>query len=265
MLTKEQEIIQTMNCNQVLYATLPRRIKASIIDGVVLMALFILCPLAIGTMTGSETGLNAIAMYTPPLLLEPFLISYLGFTLGQYIFGIQVIRLDNGEKCPLVASFARYYTKLLLGSLSMVYMLFSKKHQAIHDHVAKTLVVLSHKKIEQNPEFAIYGEKEQDFENDVTFAYPSILRRFVFFCIWIVVASIAFGILFEGAALLILPGYTLDTDKMPKQIEVAANLLYSIMFISLAVFASKGYLPGAKRKKKEIEVVQEKPIGKDWF
>ena len=250
-----------MNCNQVLYATLPRRVKASIIDGVVLMALFILCPLAIGSLTGSESGLNAIAMFTPLFLLEPILITYLGFTLGQFIFGIQVVRVDTGGKCPLLASFARYYTKILLGSLSMVYMLFSKKHQAIHDHVAKTLVVLSHKKIEQNPEFAKYGETEQEFENDITYTYPSILRRFGFFCIWIVVASIVFGVLIEGAALLMLPGYTLDTEKMPKQIEVAANLLYSIMFISLAVLASKGYLPGAKREKIEIKAVQEKSTG----
>jgi hypothetical protein len=75
-----------METNQVLYATLPRRIKASIIDGVVLLALFILSPFIIGTLVGKDTGLSAIAMFTPPLLLEPILISFLGFTLGQYTF-----------------------------------------------------------------------------------------------------------------------------------------------------------------------------------
>ena len=254
-----------MNCNQVLYATLPRRIKASIIDGFVLMVFMIICPLAVESLIGGESRLNAIAMFAPLFLLEPILISCLGCTLGQYIFGIQVIRADTDGKCPLLASFGRYYAKVLLGSLSMVYMLFSKKHQAIHDHVAKTVVVLSRKKIEQNPEFANYGETEQDFENDIAYSYPSILRRFGFFCVWIVVASIAFGVLIEVAALLLIPGYTLNTQKIPMPIELVANLLYSIIFISLAVFASKGYLPGAKRKKKEIEIVQEKPTGKDWF
>lgn len=239
--------------NRVLYATLPRRIKASIIDGVVLLALFILSPLIIGALIGRDTGLNAIAMYTPPLLLEPLLISFLGFTLGQYIFGIQVVRLDTGGKCPLVASFARYFTKTILGSLSVAYMLFSKKHQAIHDYLAKTVVVLSHKKIERSPEFARNGEIEQNLEDDVTYAYPSVQRRFGFFCIWAVVILIAFGFIVEGAALLLLPGYTLDTEKLPKQIEVASNVLYSIMFIGIAVLATKGYLPGAKRKLKEIE------------
>src|SRR6266545_5365440 len=205
-----------VHSNKVLYATLPRRIKASIIDGVVLLALFILSPLIIGTLTGNDTGLSAIAMFTPPLLMEPILISFVGFTLGQYLFGIQVVRLDTGGKCPLAASFARYFTKTILGSLSIAYMLFSKKHQAIHDYLAKTLVVLSHKKIERSPEFAKHGEIEQDLENDVTYTYPSVPKRFGFFCIWTVVISIVFGIVVEGAALLLLPGYTFETEKMPK-------------------------------------------------
>lgn len=236
----------------VLYATLARRIKASIIDGIVLGALFILSPLVINSLTGKVSGLNAIAMYIPLFLTEPFLISYLGFTFGQYIFGIQVVRLDTGGKCPIVASFARYYTKIFLGSLSMIYMLFSKKHQAMHDHVAKTLVVLSHDKIERKPEFAKYGEPEQNLEKDSIYSYPSALRRFGFFCIWTIFLSIIFGVAIEGAALSLLPGYTLDTERLPKPIELSVDCFYSIFFIVLAMLASKGYLPGAKRKKKEL-------------
>jgi hypothetical protein len=119
--------------------------------------------------------------------------------------------------------------------------------------LAKTLVVLSHKKIGRNPEFAQYGEIEQDLENDVAFTYPSVVRRFGFFCIWAVVMSIVFVFLVELAAIMLLPGYSFETEKMPKEIEVASNVLYSIIFIGLAVLASKGYLPGARKKLKTIE------------
>lgn len=234
-----------------LYATLPRRIKASIVDGIVLLTLIILSPLIVGSITGKDSGLNALAMFAPPLLLEPILISYLGFTLGQYVFGIKVVRLDTGGKCPLIASFARYYTKALLGSLSMAYMLFSKKHQAIHDYVAKTLVVLSDKRIDRNPDFAEYGEFEQDLEGD--YIYPSALKRFGFFLLWLVPVSIVYGIVVEVAALLMLPGYTIETEELPKGIDIATDLIGSIVFIAFAVLASKGYLPGAKRKLKLIE------------
>jgi len=104
--------------NQVLYATLTRRVKASIVDSIVVLVLIIICPLAIGTMVGGETALSPIAMVAPTLL-EPLLITCLGFTLGQYLFGIQVIRQDTGGKCPLAALFGRYVIKIILGGLSM--------------------------------------------------------------------------------------------------------------------------------------------------
>lgn len=255
-----------MDTTKVLFATLPRRIKAAIIDGVVLLTLMILSPLMISMLIGRDTGANAIAMYFPPLLLEPLLISFLGFTLGQYIFGIQVIRMDTGGKCPLLVSFLRYFVKTILGSFSMVYMLFSKKHQAIHDHLAKTLVVLSRRRIEQNPEFANNGETEQNIEVDITYKYPSTIRRFILFCIWAAIILIALGIVAECTSLILVPGYTLDTEKMPKQIEVIYNLIYAVLFIWSAVLASKGQLPGARRRKNETQTVQEAPSEKEeWF
>ena len=237
-----------------IYATLPRRVKASIIDGIVLFALFILIPMAVGTFDNNETPIKAILMFAPLFLLEPFLITYWGCTLGQYIFGMQVVRIDTRLKCPLLVSFARYYTKLLLGSLSLIYMLFSGKHQAIHDHLTKTIVLLSSKKIERNPEFASQGVSEQIFEVD--YVYPSPLRRFGIFVLWYILVSILWGILIEGTALLALPGYTIDTETLPKHIDTAVDFLSAIIFILMAILASKGYLPGAKRKKREIDTTE---------
>lgn len=236
---------------QVLYATLPRRVKASIIDGVILITLFIVPPLLISTLLGNDTGLNATAMFVPPLLLEPFLITYFGSTIGQYIFGIQVINADTGKKCSFIKSFVRYLTKLPLGAFSLVYMLFSNKHQAIHDIAAKSLVVLSTKRIAQNPSFANYGESEQNHEKDSAYQYPSSLRRFLFFCLWFVLSSFLFGLTIELIALSFIPGYTLETENLPKHIDIATDVIGSIIFISIAVLASKGYLPGAKRKKRQ--------------
>lgn len=73
-----------IDTSQVLYATLPRRIKASILDGVILLVLIIMFYLivGVGTLVGRDTWLNSIAMFTPPLLLEPYLITFFGFTLG---------------------------------------------------------------------------------------------------------------------------------------------------------------------------------------
>jgi uncharacterized RDD family membrane protein YckC len=251
--SRREEIESLMDTAQVLYATLPRRIKAAIIDGVVLLTLMILSPLTISMLVGRDSGANAIVMYIPPLLLEPFLITFLGFTLGQYILGIQVIRAESGGKCPLPVSFLRYFAKAILGSLSMIYMLFSKKHQAIHDHFAKTLVVLSPKRVAQNPEFANLGETEQNLEADITYNYPSAFKRFILFCVWAAITLIVLGIVAESTALILVPSYTVETEKMPMQIEVIFNLIYAVLFIWLAVLASKGLLPGARKKSKVLE------------
>ncbi len=236
--------------NQRLFATLPRRLKASIIDGIILLSLFIISLLAIGAVIDNETVLKPIAILAPVLLIEPLLITYLGFTIGQYIFGIQVVRVTGHSKCPLLVSFVRFYTKILLGSLSLVYMLFSKSRQAIHDHLAKTIVVLSKRKLEMTPEFAEHGESEQILEEEYT--YPTPIRRFGLFVLWYVVVSIVFGILIEAVALLTVPEYSIDTDKLPESIDTASGFVLSILFFVLAVLAAKGYLPGAKRKRKEL-------------
>ena len=59
----------------ILCATLLRRIKANSIDGFVVLALFVLSPLAVGAITGRETGLNGVVMFAPLLVLEPLLVS----------------------------------------------------------------------------------------------------------------------------------------------------------------------------------------------
>lgn len=48
---------------------------------------------------------------------------------------------------------------------------------------------------------------------------------------------------------MFVPDYTLDTEELPKHIDIATNVLGSMLFITIAVLASKGQLPGAKRKK----------------
>ena len=240
-----------MNDSRILYATLPRRIKASIVDSVVLLTLMIISPVVIGLWIPRGTGLSGAAMFAPPLFLEPLLISYLGFTLGQYLFGIRVVRIDGGGHCPLAPSFLRYLTKTVLGGVSVAYMLFSRKHQAIHDHVASTLVVLSAAKIEKQPGFARHGELEQDLGGE--YIYPSPLRRFMLFLVWLMPASVLLGMTIVCTALFVVPGYTVTTEKLPKAFEIAGNFAGSILFISMAVLASKGYLPGARRKRTVAE------------
>ena len=203
---------------------------------------------------GNDTPVNSLAMFAPIFLLEPFLVTYLGSTLGQYFMGMQIVRVDTNSKCPLLMSFPRYYTKLLLGGLSVIYMLFSGKHQAIHDHLAKTVVVLSSKKIEKKPTLANKGEPERILDAD--YIYPSAMRRFGIFILWAIFANFIIGLLAEISALLILPDYTLETGALPESIEITVGLISLMISFVLAMQAAKGRLPGAKRKRRNTDSEQ---------
>lgn len=174
-------------------------------------------------------------------MIEPILVSYLGYTVGQYFLGIEVIRARTGSKCPLLVSFVRSCAKYILGTISLFYMLFSNKHQAIHDHLAKTYVILLRKKLERDPKFQSFGVTEKIPE--ATFTYPSALRRFGIFFVWYVPISVLAGFLIEIICLLALPGYT-ENERFQEPVEIFTDILFSIFFLIVALLAAKGYLPG---------------------
>jgi uncharacterized RDD family membrane protein YckC len=230
----------------ILHATIGRRLKASIIDGVVLLALIVVIPLVGHALAGDSIAGLWLLMYAPVFLLEPLLVSFWGQTIGQYLLGVKVVREHVFLRCPLPQSFLRFYTKALLGLWSMIYMVFSKNHKAIHDYLAGTIVILSPRRLAKDPSFADNGETEQT--EDARFVYPSALRRFAFFLIWYF--GSLFGATFVEFILLSIVVGTDRAEQLFKAIERGERLFWSIMLIVFASLAAKGRLPGAKRKRK---------------
>jgi uncharacterized RDD family membrane protein YckC len=230
----------------VLHATIGRRLKASVIDGVVLLALIVVIPLVAHALAGDSIAGLWLLMYAPVFVLEPLLVSFWGQTIGQYLLGVRVVRENAFLRCPLPLSFLRFYTKAVLGLWSMIYMVFSKKHKAIHDYLAGTIVVLSPRRLAKDPSFAENGEVEQ--AEDTRFVYPSVLRRCAFFLIWYF--GFLFGTTFAGFILLSIVVGTDRADQLFDSIERAGRLFWSIMLIVFASLAAKGRLPGAKRTRK---------------
>ena len=237
--------------HELMYATLALRIKASIIDSTILLGLLICIPLTLGLILKETNSSLGILMYSPLLFLEPLLVSFFGSTVGQYFFGIKVVRQDDLSKCPLGSSFVRYYIKTFLGWLSMIYMFFSKRHQAIHDHLAKTLVILSPERIAKCPSFADKGVQEQEPKRD--FIYPTKLRRFLMFIVWYGVAEVALIALFYGLVFLISPDSLTADGALPKSVDRFITFVDIFLLIYLASLAAKGYLPGARKVRKAIE------------
>jgi hypothetical protein len=183
-------------------------------------------------------------MYVPLFFLEPLLIAYWGHTVGQYVYGIKVVREADLRKCPLFLAFVRYYAKALLGWWSMIYMFFTKKHQAIHDHLAHTLVILSPYRLAKNPSFAEKGITEQEPEKG--FVYPSALRRFVFLVIWWFIALIVLFSVAEG-----LLSWSVGKERAHQildSVDPLVTFLVLVLLLIVGFLAAKGLLPGARRR-----------------
>ncbi len=227
-----------------LYATLALRIKASVIDSTILLALIILIPLTIGQFP-DHPGLRAFLMYSPLLFLEPLLVTFTGSTIGQRVMGIAIVDHERGSRLALPLSFVRYFIKVLLGGLSLVWMFFTSKRQAIHDRLVGTVVILSSQRIAKKPSFAAEGEGALEPEPENT--YPSILRRFVFFLLWYCAATLLLSSLFLGVTYLLSPGSISDDLDLPKSVERVEHYLDSILFLFMGALAAKGRLPGARK------------------
>ncbi|WP_136799629.1 RDD family protein [Desulfosediminicola ganghwensis] len=244
-----------MNNSDIRYAPLPRRIKAGLLDTLIFLSLLIVVPAIIIDIFPDQSRYATILMLFTLFLLEPLLIRYLGSTLGQYALGVEVISTNKEKRCPLLLSVLRYVAKVTLGSFSLIFMLFSKKHQAIHDHIANTLVILSRKKIVRDPDFAAVGVYEQD---DCKHIYPSAMRRFFVFIFWYALVLIIASSLINIATIVLVSNNMLAKEQYVIIYEIITRIIFFTIFLVTAILASKSSLYGARKKAVETISVSAK-------
>lgn len=123
------------------------RIKSTLIDTVVLIALMLLMSMVLNGLdivSGAVRGICLVAVW----LYEPLFTS-INRTLGQKVMGLQVRRqtdIQNGvEPRPISfpASLIRFILKVLLGWLSLLTIHSSRLGQAIHDKAADSVMILT--------------------------------------------------------------------------------------------------------------------------
>lgn len=64
-------------------------------------------------------------------------------TLGKRVLGLKVVNL-NGERITFIRASVRYFSKIISRAVLMIgflMILFTKKKQALHDKIAKTLII----------------------------------------------------------------------------------------------------------------------------
>lgn len=123
------------------YPRIIRRIKGAQIDG------FIMVIAAIATLVAADSWgvqdalikITCVALIV--LLLEPCAVAFTGGTIGHHLFGMRVRRKGTDKRLNVFAALLRFVIKTLFGLPSFLIALISPNRQALHDVVARSLVV----------------------------------------------------------------------------------------------------------------------------
>lgn len=128
--------------DKVAYPRLIKRIRAALIDSVLIPLAFFAGLVLIGVSGISHPLAKLVLAMMPILVLEPGLVAFTGGTVGHHLVGVRVMQAGGTGNIGILAAALRFVVKLLLGGLSFVFILTTRRHQAVHDLVAGSRVVL---------------------------------------------------------------------------------------------------------------------------
>lgn len=118
------------------------RVKAAIIDGVILLLLIMLIGDILVAFETVPTYIRIVAFILIFLGYDPLLTSFNGGTIGHRFIGLRVKKVsDLSKNIPFSMAVLRFIVKALLGWISLLTISGSEKRQALHDHIANSIVI----------------------------------------------------------------------------------------------------------------------------
>jgi len=126
------------------YATLLKRVKAAIVDFLVLMGLGLAVSTILSKFENVPDFVRVILFILIFILYDPIFTSTIGATIGHLFLGLRIRRSnDENRKIIFPIAIARFILKALLGWISLLTISVLKKKKAIHDLVAGSVVLQS--------------------------------------------------------------------------------------------------------------------------
>lgn len=128
--------------NDTKYGTLLNRIKAILIDGLVIIGFGLVATTILSKFETVGNSVRVIVFLFIFLFYDPLFTSFFGATIGHFIIGLRV-RRENDETKKIIFPMAliRFIIKAFLGWLSLLTVSGSKKSKAIHDAIAGSVVL----------------------------------------------------------------------------------------------------------------------------
>jgi len=123
----------------ILYARIWPRMKAILIDGFVLMGVFVVAAL-VGTNLAGSGAVAFLVWVAFWVFYDPLMVSRTGGTIGHHLQNLRVVSDRTGQPPSLLVAFIRNVVKGFLGIVSLLAMAGSSRQKALHDWIAGTTV-----------------------------------------------------------------------------------------------------------------------------
>ena len=163
--------MQTTDIPQKHFANISRRTQAVIIDSLFLFFLFLGTSFLASKIDISpyiKVGIIGFLV----LFTEPLLVTFHGASVGHHMKGLRIKNARTGKNLNIFFAFIRFILKSFIGLFSLIFVLTTKRHQALHDMISNSVVVMSPRYVNEGYE----GLSERDAEQE-GYLYPSKLRR----------------------------------------------------------------------------------------
>jgi uncharacterized RDD family membrane protein YckC len=127
---------------EIKYANLPSRIKAAVIDSIIMIGFMFLCSEILSNFESVPNYVRILLFVFIFFLYDPIFTSIYGGTIGHSKAGITVRRENNPEKkINFLSAIVRFAFKFLLGWISFLTMGGNTKRKAIHDYIVNSIVI----------------------------------------------------------------------------------------------------------------------------
>ena len=124
------------------YAILPDRIKAAVIDGILLIAAMYAASEILNIFENVPNNIRISIAISLFILYDPFFTSQYGGTIGHSFSKITVRKdIDRENYIGFPSALLRFILKISLGWISLLTVTGNQKKKAIHDFVVNSVVV----------------------------------------------------------------------------------------------------------------------------
>jgi len=229
--------------SDIFYPRLLRRVQAVLIDSLVMPLAIMLSVISMSSLHIDQAWVKSLFFVVPILILEPGMVAFTGGTVGHHLLGIKVRCKKVDQPINFFVAIFRFSLKFLFGWLSLVMVLTTKKHQAIHDFLIGALVV--HKSSQGLP---LHESLVERVIEEYGYQYPAKYLRLLSILFYSILATVLFFLL-----LVALQNFACtDTQFCRLFIMISASLINFGWLFSLgliAVFGWKARLYGCRRQR----------------